>query len=73
MNDFLFDVPETLSPRLAWMRDNGIKSEFVTGRPVGNYWHAWVDGNADNYAQGFTQDEALDALAKRLKIKPWRS
>ncbi len=71
MNDFLFDVPETLSPRLAWMRDNGVhteKDEYDEAEP-----RIWTAYKGEIAAYGDTQDEALDALAKRLNIKPWRA
>jgi len=67
----LFDIPETLSPRLAWMKEHGIQS--IQNPEYGN-WIAWF-GDAFTYraTSADTQDEALDALAARLNIKPWRS
>lgn len=67
MNDNLFDIPETLSPRLAWMREHGI--EVTENTLTGTGHLAFMPQNG--CAFGDTEDEALIALAIALKIKLW--
>ena len=78
----LFDIPETLSPRLKWMRENNIDAQecetngysfdrLVT-RPQ---WVAWSKKKATKavarYEFGDTEDDAIVALAKKLGLKLW--
>lgn len=72
MRDLLFDVPETLSPRLAWMKKHGLtvaKSDVADS----DEWVASDDDDDDpeGYAVGKTQDEALVKYARKFGIKLW--
>jgi hypothetical protein len=53
----LFPIPETLSPRLAWMRENRVRTHYQIkfegmndGQPDPNMlpWCAWLPSNDDN-------------------------
>jgi hypothetical protein len=86
MTDTLFDIPETLSPRLKWMRnhqieviDSGLDHEpgdkcEITGNRLYRFW-AFQGGKQTKTeiaeAGGDTEDEAIVALAKKLAIPLW--
>lgn len=59
----LFDIPESLSPRLQWMRDNGITTEHEGDK--------WIAKTADCEALAETEETALWLLAKTKRIKTW--
>lgn len=73
----LFDISESLSPRLAWMRKHGIQTlegfDCVDQVPV---WAAFPD-EADigkgTACDGDTEMEAIEKLAGRLNIKLWNA
>lgn len=79
MTDELFEVEESLSPRLAWMQKHKIRTHhapWVEEAP----WSAWhpdneseeglpMDPEACGY--GMNEDEAIVDLAKKLNIKLW--
>jgi hypothetical protein len=63
----LFDMPEELSPRLQWMKDQRISTMRTRD-------HRWVAYKSET-PQSYTHDEEIDAvvgLAKKLKIKLWK-
>lgn len=69
MNE-LFDMGECLSPRLRWMRDNGIRSYYNPDRTQA--WQAITTWHGVEVSErGDTEDEALVAIALRLRIKLW--
>ena len=84
MTDTLFDIPETPSPRLKWMRDNkievvdsGLDHEpgdecEITGNRLYRYW-AVIEGTVfeNEEAGGDTEDEAIVGLARKLNLKLW--
>ena len=86
MIDELFQIPETLSPRLRWMRehqidivDSGLDHEpgdecEITGNRLFRFW-AFQGGKQTKTeiaeAGGDTEDEAIVALAKKLNLKLW--
>lgn len=71
----LFDMPEQLSPRLAWMREHGIRiatdRRDAWGDNPDKVWpfHAFVPFRAEAF--GDTEDEAIVDLAKQLNLKLW--
>ena len=81
-DNFLFDVPETLSPRLAWRRKHSVCSYFTkefAGRqdtPTPMPWAAWV-GGLDDYLEimewegddGFGYGDSEDEAFCNLAIK----
>ena len=71
MSDELFHVKESLSPRLAWMRENKIQTQKIThdSYPPHESWQAWVMFTMAAF--GDTEDEAIVALAKKLNLKLW--
>ena len=86
MTDELFQIDESLSPRLRWMRENrielvdsGLDHEpgdecEITGNRLYRYW-AFQGGKQTKTeiaeAGGDTEDEAIVALAKKLNLTLW--
>jgi hypothetical protein len=68
MTDELFQIPETLSPRLRWMREHQVTTT-KEAEPSGDLWTAWVFPDTSGY--GATEDDALADLAKKLSIPLW--
>lgn len=64
----LFDIPQTLSPRLAWMHKHGI-SCIEMPDAENAYYLATGGGEA---ARGNTAEEACIQLAMRLGIADWK-
>jgi hypothetical protein len=64
MTDNLFETPETLSPRLAWMREHGIEL-----RETSLGWLASSECGSCRF--GDTDDGALARLAWLLNLKLW--
>lgn len=62
----LFEIGESLSPRLAWMREKGIVCHVVDGA-----WMCYRSGNQAS-GKGITAEEACLKLAEKLKIKIWK-
>ena len=71
----LFDMPETPSPRLQWMREHDLKT-------LPNIWDEFEDrerwaaytGTIDDFPElhfGDTEDEAIVAFAKKQNLKLW--
>jgi hypothetical protein len=84
MTDNLFDIPESPSPRLQWLRDhqidiidNGIDYEpgdccSITGNRLFRYWAIITDSDGGHKeAGGDTEDEAIVELARKLNLKLW--
>lgn len=76
MKDTLFDLNETLSPRLQWLRARSIELRENTPNPepgaeddLGNELHRRYAGAGGVWIGGATQDEALVNLCK---YKGWR-
>lgn len=78
----LFAVPETLSPRLAWMRKHEIRTNFCESLKD-SPWCAWLpeddfddhgtiyNGDDDSVGFGLTKDDAVIKLAKKKGIRLW--
>ena len=68
MTSDLFTLPETPSPRLAWMRRHGIETATDLIE-----WIAWQPcaGEPDVEATGPTEDDAICELAKKLGLRLW--
>lgn len=75
MNDLLFDIPETKSPKLQWMELNRIR--VYKNQECKPPWFAIgheldEDGNdGEISARGETEDEAIVALCLKLNLKLW--
>ena len=78
--DTLFELPETPSPRLVWMRKLGVVTEQSPKNKVGdedeegNFIHAWYAYfKADEMTAmgGATEQEALCNFAKFHNLKLW--
>jgi len=42
MNDTLFEIPEQLSPRLAWIKEHQVRTHHKPGTdPETSYWLPW--------------------------------
>lgn len=65
----LFNIPETLSPRLAWMKRHGV----ITRKWANGTWWSCLESDWEerNASSGSTEDEAITNLAKRLNIPLW--
>ena len=73
MSDTLFDLPESPSPRLKWLRAHKIKTcadafDAYTGE---DRWVAYLRDDIGDNEFGDTEDEAIVALAKKLNLKLW--
>lgn len=65
MSDLLFDIPVSLSPRLAWLERNGLAmAKNEKGR------HLCVLDD-ENYGEGDTADEACADLCIATGIRHW--
>ena len=68
MNDNLFDLPESKSPRLQWMDKHGIWTEE---RPDVEECNRWKASAAGMHGFGIFEIDALTELAGKMKIKLW--
>jgi rRNA maturation endonuclease Nob1 len=82
MNE-LFDIPESKSPRLKWIEENGI----LTAKDNMGAWHAVSPREDDDtsrvislmmqykgsmrHAKGQTEDDAITNLAKAIGLRLW--
>lgn len=66
----LFPIPESLSPKLAWLRANGLRAEFdprfdgteespETGETVYPWLCGKLDGEPERYGVGMTDEDAI--------------
>lgn len=69
--DTLLDVPESLSPRLLWMKQHGIITLMRKGILNGGPMVQWDASNGAIHAVAETEDDALTDLAKKLNIRLW--
>ena len=78
----LFEVPKTLSPRLAWMRENGVKTwRCAIASPQWMAWlpsndHKGIPHNPEACGYGDTEEQAVEDLALLCgdhwnKESPW--
>jgi hypothetical protein len=67
MTDTLFDIPETPSPRLQWLRKHDIRIHCDSEET--HEFTAWTLPDVSGY--GSTEDEAIADLAKKLSIPLW--
>jgi hypothetical protein len=72
----LFNLPESLSPKLAWMRKHGVELHYSPPKPA-NYEaeipkRPLPDGTPRTVkGSGITEMEALSALASKLGAPMW--
>ena len=71
MSDNLFEIPETPSPRLQWMRKHGVKTEKTEFVDFHQPEHAWKAESAGMVGVGPTEDDAIVDLAKKNNLKLW--
>jgi len=70
----LFNLPETPSPRLAWMRANKIQCHVTTQCPLPvSCWSGDLAESMENNLIGYgnTEDEAIADFAKRAGLRLW--
>ena len=77
----LFTIPETPSPRLAWMRKHGVETHktehYIPGDEdeFGNAIHRWYacrgELNTKTACGGATEQEALCEFAKFHGLRLW--
>lgn len=82
MNDMLFDVPPQDSPRLAWMKRNGVLLDHCPEQEP-YPWIAWLKEHGEEWTDalarhgdfvfgyGTTEDEAITDLARSRGLKLW--
>ena len=72
MNDSLFDIPETKSPRLLWMERHHIQTrETGTVSDELGDCRRWIAESPVGNGYGETEDGASTQLALKLGIKLW--
>jgi hypothetical protein len=66
----LFDIPQSLSPRLSWMDEHGIWTRKIglNAEDSSEMWQAEASGFT---ARGPDEDSAIVALAQMMGIKLW--
>jgi hypothetical protein len=75
----LFDIPETLSPKLQWMRDHCIKVhdsgiDHDDGDEcdiTGNQCYRYYATCGEHESGGHTADDAIFAIAVKLQLRLW--
>ena len=78
MSDTLFDMPDDPSPRLKWMREQGVKTHHAP-HCEDSPWCAWFWDNCENglpidperCGYGMTEQDAVVDLAKKNNVKLW--
>jgi len=74
MTSELFDTPESLSPRLAWMKRHSIGTYQIESGEWEAYKGRIVHGSfltPLNAIRGKTEEDSLVALAHKFKLKLW--
>lgn len=77
MSDLLFDVPEQLSPRMAWMMKNDVQTYLTPHLDVEEEpWNCWSGDlqramDRDRVEHGKTEDEAITEWAKANHQNLW--
>jgi ethanolamine utilization protein EutQ (cupin superfamily) len=78
MKENLFDIPESESPRLKWMKKHGIKT-FCSGKAQdfdGKPWNCWTGDlceamESNTLAIGETEADTIAAWAKINNVRLW--
>ena len=69
----LFEMEESLSPRMKWIRAMGVRTEYYyTGSKMA--WVAWLYfgmPDFDDIRCSDTESEAIDNLADKLGVVNW--
>ena len=66
----LFDIPETLSPRLRWMETHGLTITTDVNKDDGD-WFTAVKQNGKVVCEDPSEDRAIVRAAQKLGIKLW--
>jgi hypothetical protein len=67
MNE-LFEIEESLSPRMKWIRAMGVVAQPSLTRP--NLWCASIQGTCA-FSWGDTESKAIENLADKLGVVNW--
>lgn len=70
MTDTLFDLPESKSPRLLWMEEQGIACIKLDLDLPENAWQA-MHAETQTIVRGPTDLDAIADLARKLNLKLW--
>lgn len=62
----LFDLPESLSPRLRWMREHDVQTRFESHPVTAEWqrWIAWIPQRESLRGWGATEEDAVRELAE---------
>lgn len=82
MNETLFPLPISLSPRLKWINEHGVTTYYEPAGALGDDagWSAYIGTNDEESEEmeeagrlcfGHTEDEALERLAKAQSWRLW--
>lgn len=63
----LFDIPETLSPKLAWMR----KHDCLSQRDMSGWMCHFDSMDISPIGNGITEDEAILDLCNKTGVSHW--
>ena len=69
MNDTLFTIPETKSPRLCWMEQHGFRVVQCNPTEWGETFAALIGEKVIAY--GMNADDALVNAAVKLQLRLW--
>lgn len=78
MSETPFNLPDSPSPRLAWLNKHGVQTEQSPKHMIGDEdefgnrvfaWHAMIGDDAQTSVGGDTEQDAICNLAK---IKGWK-
>lgn len=75
MTDMLFDVPECLSPKLAWLKKHGLETAFDAGwQDKSEAWSCYPKGmkgelTPHNCGLGETEEEAILSFCENIGVK----
>lgn len=65
MSDLLFDIPTSLSPKLAWLERHGL----TTKRQENGSWLCILDD--ENFSKGATDEEACAEFCIEHRLRHW--
>ncbi len=65
MSNLLFDLPESLSPKMKWLRQHGL----ILRKLENGQWECALD--AENFGRGETDEDACVDFCLKTKLAHW--